>query len=427
MNVLHISTSDKGGAGIAAVRLHNKLMQSGVQSKLLTLYKHSNQIKEHYQIKENFNQNKVLKSSITIFKKVLNKLGIKQDFYSTYSSVHLKNKPEGFEFFSFPISEFKLDQHPLIKWADIIHLHWVSEGFLDYNSFFKNCRKNIIWTLHDMNPFTGGCHHSDGCMRFINECNTCPQIKDTIDEDIAGKMLDLKKNLFDGIDAKQISIVTPSNWLGNLSQSSRLFKKFKHNNFYNISDTNNFIKLNKYECRKELGLPIEKKIILFVAHNINNPRKGINYLLDAKKGLENYEILYCSVGHLAENFKEKKLFIQLGYVGEAKKMAQIYNAADVFILPSIGENFPNTITESLLCGTPVIAFNVGGIPEQIDESNGIIVSKISSQCLTKAMNYFFENIEKYNSLDISKAAKQKYNQDKIIAQHIDLYKKMIHA
>lgn len=428
MRILHLSTSDKGGAGIAAVRLHEALLQQGIQSKLLTLYKHTDTVQQHYQFnKAKYSVFPAFQKGVDFGGRVLKKLGIHKEFYTKFSNKYLKGRPKGFEFFSFPLSEYELEKHPLVVEADIIHLHWISEGFLDYNRFFSTINKKFVWTLHDMNPFTGGCHHSDSCIKYIADCSNCPQLTGTIDVNMAGEMLQKKEVLFSKKKDNEISIITPSAWLGRISKQSLIFKRFEHFHFFNIADGNSFFYRNKSEARIKLGLPADKKIILFVANHINNPRKGVRYLLEAIPLFKTQDIFLCSVGHIANDLKGNNSLLQLGYIMDNETMADVYNAADVFVLPSLAENFPNTIVESLLCGTPVIAFNVGGIPEQINDSNGLIVEGISPTKLSETIDTFFENLSRYKPDLIAKSARKKYDSNIIIEQHLELYKRTINA
>lgn len=423
MNILHITTSNKGGAGIAALRLHEHLLEQGIDSKLLSWYHFPSEVKQQYQFKEKdcfafpfFVQIKIL------VLKVLRRLHLFIPLSTRYSKKYLAGRPSGYEHFSFPFSAFNIAKHPLVKKADIIHLHWVSDGFIDYESFFKNCNKKIIWTLHDMNPFTGGCHHSDGCFKFEVSCTICPQLRNTIDENYSEKILKIKQDSLKQFTDSQIRIVAPSQWLTHLSKKSILFKRFKHLTIHNVVNDSVFRIQNKMEARKKLNLPLDKHIVLFVSHTISNTRKGTDLLIKAlaKFNIED-DVIICSAGASPDTFGFSVPHVKMGYVNDENTMAELYAAADVFVLPSIAENFPNTICESLLCGTPVVAFNVGGIPELINEFNGKLVEPFDVDKLYSAIEYIIQNPSKFDSNEISKYAMEKLNQQKITAQYIDLY------
>src|SRR6185436_5009212 len=257
MKVVHISTSDSGGAGIAAVRLHNALLSAGMESFLLTKLNFVSNIRNHFVLNPE-----------TLFSRILVRSGLKKNKYRTLAIKHLANRPSGYEKFSFPFSEIDLTQHPAVQNADIINLHWVSDRFLDFESFFREIKKPVIWTLHDMNPFTGGCHHSDDSTGFKEDCHNCPQLKGTIDKNFAEKVLALKKESLKSISMNYFKIAAPSQWLANLSKQSSLFKKYQHKVIPNIIDFNESSVPDKVTGRKKLNLPLEKKIILFISNEI---------------------------------------------------------------------------------------------------------------------------------------------------------------
>jgi glycosyltransferase involved in cell wall biosynthesis len=397
-------------------------LQAGVDSKLLTLYKYSTNIPQHYQVKKSdYVWLPLAQKGVDYTQRKLQALKIKVPFYTKISSKYLTGRPPGFEFFSFPVSEYQLEKHPLVKEADVIHLHWVSEGFLNFKSFFEKLNKKVVWTFHDMGPFTGGCHHSDGCMGFKGSCSACPQLVGTINPEIAAHFLAQKLSAISHYQGKDLTVITPSKWLGNLSQESILFKRFAHHNIYSVTDTAFSFQNKKQELRKKWNLPLDKKIVLYVSHQINNERKGIKYLLEAQKLWKTKDVLLCSLGSVDERLNQNENMKQLGYINESEAMAELYNAADLFVLPSLAENFPNTILESILCGTPVVAFGVGGIPEQIDNENGIVVEPKSSDKLAKAFDTFFENQGAYSASVIAQQAKEKYSTASIVQQYLKIY------
>ena len=182
MKVVHLSTSDMGGAGIAAKRLHLSMLDAGVESKFLTLYKYGPDIKQHYLVQE-----EARSMGGKLIKRLRSTLRYRLSFLYFDPGYYLKNRPSGYDHFSFPYSRIDLWRNKILREADLIHLHWVADGMLDYVKFFKKLKKPLVWTLHDMNPFTGGCHHSDGSMEFISDCLDCKQIKHTPDESMAAK------------------------------------------------------------------------------------------------------------------------------------------------------------------------------------------------------------------------------------------------
>ncbi|MFN8144963.1 MAG: glycosyltransferase [Bacteroidia bacterium] len=421
MKVVHLSTSDRGGAGMAAVRLHLALLSEGVDSHLLTLYKFTNDIPEHTRYNPSSGKNfPVFSTLLEKARKALKYSGIVSPKFQRMAKRHLKNRPRGFENFSFAVSPYHLQNHPLIKEADIVHLHWVSEGFLDYTSFFSEIKNKIVWTLHDMNPFTGGCHHADDCEKFKRDCLPCPQLKNTIDDTFAGKILEEKKVSLNKISDRQLQVVTPSAWLGKLSKQSKLFQRFAHHTIPNPIDSSIVPAFDKAEARKQLGLPQDKKIVLFISHHIDNSRKGLQKLLEALQYVDRTDILVCSAGHELISGQEWGIH-HLGYIENEEEMAEIYSAADLFVLPSQAENLPNTICESLFCGTPVVAFSVGGIPELIDSTNGKMAEAGDVRGLALAIHDVLDHPEKYSREQIRIQAIEKMGNAKVANAYRRIY------
>ena len=179
MKVVHLNTSDFGGAAIAAIQLHEALLEQGVESDLLTLNKTRNDVPRHHRVAP-FD----LGGSPTIdmlrykARRAMEVLGVLEDRRNAPDNKALLDRPPGHEIFTVPYSYFQILDHPLVQAADVIHLHWVSYGMVDQRAFFLACTKRVVWTMHDMNPFTGGCHHADACEGFIDLCYNCPQLKD---------------------------------------------------------------------------------------------------------------------------------------------------------------------------------------------------------------------------------------------------------
>jgi glycosyltransferase involved in cell wall biosynthesis len=418
MKVVHLSTSSRGGAGIAALRLHEMLLQHNIDSHFLSKNKPAQSIENCYTLNDAY---KGLSRFKTILKNILEKTSLFQFGNSAKSKKLLVNKPVGFEYFSFPDSNLYIEECEIVNSADIIHLHWVAEDFINYSSFFQSLKaKKFIWTLHDMNPFTGGCHHSDECIKFTGECKNCPQLPSYSSAITAFNIQKQKADIYSGFNNLNFCIVTPSEWLGKLSRKSACFHHLPHYKIINPVNSNIFSIMNKKEARKELGLPIDKKILLFVSHNTDNKRKGISALLEAVKMADKNDFILCTAGQ--SNITSENIH-HLGYLENDQKMALAYNAADCFILPSIAENFPNTIVESLLCGTPVIASDTGGIPEQIS-TDGILIRPVNAKDLTLAIKEILSNPTYSDRMAIRNSALSKFDPETAILEYISLYNQL---
>lgn len=346
--------------------------------------------------------------------------------YPGMNKVRLLGRVKGFDMFSQPKSMIQIMDHPLYKEADIIHFHWISH-FVDWKGFFMNNKKPLVWTLHDMNPFTGGCHYSMGCEKFQNECKNCPQLKGTLDRNYSFKNLNYKRKYLN--KTAKLIIVTPSNWLRVLSSSSNLFKDYEHITIRNGVDTENWKPIKKDKARGYFNLPNNKTILLFVADKLRNRRKGFKALINALEKIYSNDnsLLLCSVGKQIEKTQKMDFeYRNLGFIVDEKEMNKVYAASDCLIIPSVEDNLPNTIIESLLSGTPVIGFPNGGIPEMIEHGkNGLICKNSDVDSLTEAIETFIKDKFNFSSNDISKNASMKYNIHIQAQKYIYLYNEIL--
>ena len=324
--------------------------------------------------------------------------------------------------FSFAESDFDITQNEIYRKADIINLHWVSE-FIDYPSFFKDNTKKIVWTLHDQNPFTGGCHYAQDCTTFKSDCNNCPVWADNTNMvDYIKKNLSIKiKSL---IDVK-LTVVTPSKWLLDQSSQSSLLGKFNHYHIPNGLDTEIFKNQKKDKARSYFKITTNKKVLLFISDKLFEERKGFNLLKKALVMLNRKDILLLAVGTKKDS-KDTLNVHYTGHISDDEKMVAAYNAADAFILPSLEDNLPNTMLEALSCGIPLIGFRAGGIGECIKTGeNGILADENSASGLAKAIDEFLSNKYKFSNELIRNKAYINFNQQKQAISYLTLYKELL--
>lgn len=403
MKVVHISTRDTGGAAVACIRLHLALLDSGVDSTLLTLDKQRDDIPNHFI----YDLSIIEKFNLLAFK-IINKFN---------KILKLKKKIAfNTDSFSYPRSLYNLHKNDLIKSANIIHLHWVS-GFWDYKSFARISGGKIVWTLHDMNPFTGGCHYSGNCQKFIYECSHCPLIIRSKHNVARNNFLYKKRYKGDNI-----YIVTPSIWLKNISHSSNLFHDYKHYHIFNPFCISIKKTIDKNLARTKLELPIDKKIILFISDSIDTKRKGFDILINALNKINSEEYLLLIIGKSGKQFDIKSPYIHLGYITDFGKMALVYSSSDVYVITSLEDNLPNTVVESIFFGTPVIGFDTGGIPEIIlPNINGLLCEEVSVSALLKSIEYFYNNIESFDREKIKTLAMEQFNNKVIVEKYLEIY------
>ena len=412
MKIVHLSTYDTGGATTAAQRINRALQKNGVYSThLVGLKNNASSAVTKFVQPDPIGLDKLKQKGIRIaneLKITKNTNRVNHDF--------LKNKPKGFEMFTSPFSNLNPENHPLVKKADIVHLHWVAE-FVDYENFFKNIDKPIVWTIHDMNSFTGGCHYSMDCEQYNLTCSACPQLSMP---NVAPNFLNLKIN---GLSqAKNLHFVGPSEWLLNISKSSKVAKKFQHHHIKYACDSKVFKPINKAACKEVLGFPKDKILITYITPNIENKRKGFDYLVELIKAFnKNDQLHFCCVGNTSETLPVHNF----GHVTDEILMAQIYNASDLFLMPSLADNLPNVLIESILCGTPALSFNVGGIPEIIQHGQNGILCDVSIDGLIQELNNFLDKKYTFNRQNISALSAIEYDETKIAKAYKTLYESIL--
>lgn len=303
---------------------------------------------------------------------------------------------------------------------DVIHLQNIHGYYLNIEIFFnflKEFNKKVIWTLHDCWAFTGHCSHFDyiNCNKWVNGCRSCPLKKgypSSLLVDNSRRNYREKKELFTGID--DLTIVTPSKWLARLVGQSFLKE-------YPVKVINNGIELNIFKPTTSNfrdKYQLQGKFILLGVANVWGEEKGFNQFLELSKKIQNDEVIVM-VG--LTNIQIKKLpenVVGIGKTNSMKELAEIYSAADVFVNPTLNDNFPTTNLEALACGTPVITFNTGGSVESVDKTSGLIVEKGNSNELYHAINWLRRRaIPQENCIERSKL----YRKNDRFKEYIELY------
>jgi len=256
-------------------------------------------------------------------------------------------------------------RHPAIQAADILHLNWINNGFLSLKSMeaLQALGKPIVWSMHDMWPFTGGCHYSGDCRNYELACNQCLFLNNPGPRDMAWQSWNRKRDFYKKLNWK---FIATSKWLMQEASKSPLLENADVRVVPNPVDTDLFSPKDKMEMRKLLNLPTDKKLILFVAMDVNESRKGFTFLEHALWHLRQERPIWEKL-----SFKQ----YHLGFLEEEEKMVAAYNACDVYIMPSLEDNLPNTVLEASACGLPVVAFNTGGIPEMVEHHKSGFLAK----------------------------------------------------
>lgn len=416
MKIAIVNKSDtQGGAAVAAMRLHNSLLANDVDTKVLVAEK---QTAFPDVIQADWSQ-------IARYKAFM-RFATERLFFLPNE----KNKNLRFAFSPANIG-MEIHEHPLIQRSDIVHLHWFNQGFLSLKTLDKLLQldKPIIWTLHDMWAFTGGCHYSGECTNYLRSCGQCHLLRKPVEQDLSQKLFEKKQQIF--ARAKNLHFVACSNWLKQEALQSTLLKGFHIEHIPNPIHTGVFAPQDKRRTREKLGLDPDKPVLLFGAANIFEQRKGIKYLLQALKIIKqqgNYKENELSVilfGKAEQSLTENVGFTihNFQYIDSLEKIIDLYNASDVFIIPSLQDNLPNTLMEALSCGTPAVGFDTGGVAEMIDhQQNGYLAKTKNADDLASGILWVLQN---NTDNTLGKAARRKvekqYSYDVVAPQFMELY------
>lgn len=402
MKIRIVSFSDDGGAGIAAQRISDALHREGVDVKLLLA---NGSLNEPYKVglkPDPWTKNRLVRlfrhiRAGRIFKKVL------------------ASRPIEHPVFSMPWGDYEQDLIKQLKDADIIHLHWVS-GLMELKSFLQkvNPCAQIFWTLHDMNPLTGGYHYQQS---LKPDQATAFEIKS----------IDRKKQAIHSVFTR-MTCCAPSRWLADLARQSSVFEGIPTHVIRNCLDLDTFQPGETALAKKFLGLNPDIPALLFVNHNNDDPNKGLTLLLEAIELLKSEEVKFqcITVGKNGSNSDE---ILHLGSITEPRLMAKIYTAADLFVIPSLLDNYPNTVIEAFACGVPAVGYKTGGIPEQIiHEQTGLLFEEHTAKALSKQIKELIENPEMLNRMrDQCRTYAERENDPAIVAKkHLALYKDAMH-
>ncbi|HZY81120.1 MAG TPA: glycosyltransferase [Cyclobacteriaceae bacterium] len=413
MNVAHLSCGVEGGADIAAVRIHRALMSAGVNSKFYHL--------GHASPDDTFTRFYAREGMTDLVKRWLN-------IYKN-RFVYGRIKP-GTEAFTDPWGNFNLTFDQLnFSDVQVITLHWIA-AYFNLKPFLESVPANVkfVWTMHDLNPITGGCHYTAGCNKFEAECRECPQLYNDGIVDRALKNFRIKADAYRQYLKGRVHLVADSYWMGEMIKRSKLLGNEPLSVIHYPIETNAFRYIGKNEARKALGLDPNRFILLFGSGALDNVRKGIDILIDALREvsdpalLSQLQLLTFGSGNMNKlmNGLDVRSF---GKVSAHELLTLLYNAADYFIMPSREEALGQTAMEAVCCGTPVISFPVGGLRDTVDASNGIFAEAIDKHSLALAITSAFKT--EFNREEISKRARNRYAYDVKVQEYLKVYKSLL--
>ncbi|WDN90084.1 hypothetical protein BuS5_03054 [Desulfosarcina sp. BuS5] len=419
INVVNLCMQDFGGAGKAAYRLHKGLQAVGVDSTMLVLNKKSGDPSVKA-LPNDYSRGITNCLDVSAYNSPVwnQQAGRWHKLISEYP-----NRPVGLEMFTDAVSDVRLDRVREIQEADIINLHWIA-GSMDCPSApLAIGNKPIVWTLHDMNPFTGGCHYAGDCVKYKTSCGACPQLGSDNDTDLSSHVWKQKYDVYKFLN---INIVTPSRWLGKCAAESKLFSSFPVTIIPNGFPIDIFKPYPKAEIRKELNIPESAKVILFGADSVLNERKGFKYLIEALNKIPlkiGNDMVILTFGSLPNGIKisSKYSVMNFGSIADEEQLALAYSAADVFVLPSLEDNLPNTVVEAMACGVPVVGFDIGGIPDMIEhKKTGYLVKPKDINGLIEGIDWVISSIS--SGIDFLKECRIKVEKEYALEVQANAYR-----
>lgn len=410
MKILIVNTSDiDGGAARAAYRLHKALLSQGVDSQMLVQTKSS----DDYTV--------IIETDK--LKRILNKL---RPFLDSIPVRFYKNRTKTlFSSSWLPFSNI-VDKINEIN-PDIVHLHWICNGMMRIEDIAR-IKAPIVWSLHDMWAFTGGCHYDEECNGYEKECGNCKILGSDKEKDLSRKIWHRKEKTFAKIP--NMTIMGLSRWLAECAKKSTLFKNTKVVNLPNPIDTNVFQPFSKDKARELWRLPKDKRLVLFGAMGAtSDSRKGFKELSKALHKLDDKNVEFVIFGssepQQSQNFGFKTHY--LGSLSDDVSLVTLYSAVDVMIVPSLQENLSNAIMESLACGTPVVGFDIGGNSDMIEHQvNGYLAKPFDTIDLADGIEWVL-HAPNYDELCKNALEKVLREFDSVVVagKYIVLYKEIL--
>lgn len=409
MKVLFVSASDRiGGAAIATHRLHKALQQEGIRSEMLVLRKVTADPSVHR-----------LASRLNRWRRIPRRLGAHR--HNSMLASNPRAAESGYwslNLFSYPIAA-AINSFE----ADIAHLNWVGDNYLPIQEVAK-ISAPIVWTLHDMWAFSGGCHTAYDCARYQSGCGNCPQLVNPAAQDISARVNRLKQNAWSNLP---MSIVCPSRWLADCARGSAVFAGKTVEVIGYTFDPAVFKPIDPAAARRAFNLPADKQLILFGAiGGTSDPHKGFRFLQEALRAMpaDSHLELVTFGGEQALDLGLNMPCHQIGALRDEVGLALLYSACDVYALPSLQENLPNTVIEALACGTPCVTFAGSGASDLVrHKQNGYLARLRNSDDLRAGIEWALAQTWSRNELHQWIA--ERHNSSYICAQYRRLYQSLL--
>ena len=402
MKVLHVVSGDlSGGAGRGVLWLHRGLLELNIDSVVLSSHKPIKSDEGLIYYSSTFAR----RLRLRVFK-ILDRALLY--FYP--------RREKGLSLGVLGVNIRSLREY---RMADVINIHWVNNGFVSL-SCIKRIDKPVLFTLRDMWSFTGLCHYSRGCTSYYTGCGTCPLLKSKNKLDISLLLARYKRKCL-----RDLLIVGISPWISKEAEKSFVFKDRSIRVIWNNVDLKEFYPVQKANARKELQLPLNKKLILVTAVNINAYYKGFSYALESVLDIKSEDVAVVFVGKINEDIlKDYDIeYYSFGFISDPHRLRLLYSAVQVLLAPSTQEAFGKTIIESFACGTPVVCFDNSGPGDLVSHKvNGYVAESFSVQDMSKGINWVLRcaNSSEMSSNCIANSKNYDYT------KAADMYKKLYH-
>ncbi len=411
--VTHFSHNDqRGGGPLASFRLHRALIDRGVDSRMLVMRKH------HDDPSIETIASPLPSRLIEVPARIADRLPLR--LYPGRRRDVIWS-PGWFSMPNIAACRSAID-------ADILSLYWVNGGFLSIKAVDALLRlgKPVVWRLSDLWAFTGGCHHAGDCRGYRQACGQCPQLRSRSSNDLSARMLRARMRW----PHQQLVVVAPSRWLGDLAKSSTVFGNCRIEHITTGIDVETFSPRPRDEARQRLGLPKDRTLILFGANNgVRNPKKGFSLLVEALQRLvasgRAGDVDLVLFGQKTEPRLPLDLPVHMmGSIADERAKAALFSAADLFATPSLEENLPNTVIEAMACGTPSVAFDVGGTGELIEHGiNGYLAKAGDSSDFCRGLGFVLDQRADEPGLGVAARDFVLCHHDlcKVARRYLDLY------
>ena len=405
MKSLALSHFDRlGGAAIAAYRLHEGMQRIGVDSRMLVLRKTTSDPAVREITGWAADQMRIRAWGIN---RLPARLYRRRDQSAVWS-----------------INWFPYTREWGRLYADLIHLHWIGSNFLPISAWSR-LNRPVVWTLHDSWAFTGGCHLPYECRRYEDHCGRCPILASSRERDLSHLTWQAKAR---ALPKMRPVIVSPSTWLAECAQKSSLLGQSETHIIPHGLDLEVFSPSSRVQAKAALKLPEDRPLIAFGAMwAMEDRNKGADLLLDGLGRLQaDADFLVFGSDRVPDGLSRRAF--AAGTLKDESRVAQVYTAADVTVVPSRSENLPLTVMESLACGTPVVAFRIGGIPDLIEHQvNGYLAEPFDTADLARGIAWVLEDPERHARLRAAARAKaeREYEITHIARRYLALYEDIL--